>query len=149
MRLEFYKYNREGEDDFSARIAVQAFGALTSIAGLTTLLLLSMGWSVLRERLPPREAQFAKAGALLYFVFQFGASVCSDTTSVSTWKMNKPVSPFGMITVPTYTPSSASTSLIQMFVCRAVVIRLCLDVIDWWMRAFVRKRAKRFRWWPL
>lgn len=77
------RYNKHGEEDDSVDIAANVFEAFTSTSALTTLFLLSMGWSVLRERLAAKEARFVNMSMLTYFIFAFGSALCIDGDAVS------------------------------------------------------------------
>eukprot|EP01032_Pedospumella_encystans_P013610 gene13610-15660_t len=79
----YYDYNRTGSTSTSLMIAQNVFGVFSNGMFLLSLLLLSVGWTMIRSSLLEKEVQLIQIGIGAYFAFGIAGAVCinsSDTT---------------------------------------------------------------------
>eukprot|EP01039_Chlorochromonas_danica_P001719 gene1718-1878_t len=78
-----YEYNHQGKEPKNVLTAASFFEAWTTALALNTLLVLSLGWSVLRERLSDREARMVNISYAFYFLFAIFTAGCPDGSAVT------------------------------------------------------------------
>ncbi|KAJ1437755.1 hypothetical protein B484DRAFT_428190 [Ochromonadaceae sp. CCMP2298] len=78
---EGYRYNESGRDDIPLTVAGNILGSISTTLLLASLLLVSMGWSLVRTNITLGEQQKVAGALFAFFVFSFGDAVCLDDSS--------------------------------------------------------------------
>jgi hypothetical protein len=79
----YFHYNKYGEDSDGVTLAANIFSFFSDFGLISSLLFLSMGWSLVRRNFQSRELQMACASLLFYFCFGMAAASCIDTGDVT------------------------------------------------------------------
>jgi hypothetical protein len=77
---EGYRYNKMGEDSVPLTVAGNILGSISTTLLLASLLLVSMGWSLVRTNISKGEQQKVAMALFAFFVFSFGDAVCLDSS---------------------------------------------------------------------
>lgn len=74
----WYHLNKFGTQSVSVELTSNFFGFLCDFGLISSLLFLSMGWSLVRRNFLPRELQLASMSLLAYFCFGMADASCVD-----------------------------------------------------------------------
>eukprot|EP01034_Spumella_vulgaris_P036637 gene36637-45192_t len=81
---DFYYYNIHGEDVNNSNIlAINVLSAFSDTAQLSSLLLLSMGWSFVRATLPDKEKRMFVWAMACFFSVSLASAGCLDADSLT------------------------------------------------------------------
>lgn len=73
---QLYYQNKDGVLSDKYVVAVRVFQNFTETGGLTSLLLLSLGWSTVHFRLTDKQTATALGGMVVYFIFGVSSAAC-------------------------------------------------------------------------